>query len=93
MPITASKCDDIVKTDIGEKLLGEIAERKQAEETAGLAYNKLENANKELKEMQSQLVQNAKLASIDQLAAGVAHEMNTPVGFVASNSRTTGQDL
>jgi signal transduction histidine kinase len=38
--------------------------------------------------MQSQIVQNEKLASIGQLAAGVAHEMNTPVGFVASNFQT-----
>jgi len=38
--------------------------------------------------MQSQLVQSEKLASIGQLAAGVAHEMNTPVGFVASNFET-----
>ncbi len=42
----------------------------------------------QLREMQSQIVQSEKLASIGQLAAGVAHEMNTPVGFVASNFET-----
>ncbi len=68
-----------------EQLTKENTERKQAEENLKLAYEKLENANRELKEMQSQLVQNEKLASMGQLAAGVAHEMNTPVGFVASN--------
>lgn len=68
-----------------ERLTKENTERKQAEENLRLAYEKLENANRELKEMQSQLVQNEKLASMGQLAAGVAHEMNTPVGFVASN--------
>jgi signal transduction histidine kinase len=52
------------------------------------AYENLEKANQELKEMQSQLVQSEKLSSIGQLAAGVAHEMNTPVGFVASNFET-----
>jgi PAS domain S-box-containing protein len=66
----------------------DITERKQAEEAIKTAYEQLEQANMELKEMQSQLVQNEKLASIGQLAAGVAHEMNTPVGFVASNFRT-----
>ncbi len=41
-----------------------------------------------LDNMQNQLIQNEKLASIGQLAAGVAHEMNTPMGFVASNFAT-----
>ncbi len=66
----------------------DITERKRAEQVAKLAYEELENANSELKEMQSQLVQSEKLAAIGQLAAGVAHEMNTPVGFVASNFQT-----
>ncbi|MBW7992881.1 MAG: PAS domain-containing protein, partial [Planctomycetes bacterium] len=66
----------------------DITERKRAEETIKTAYEELEQANMELKEMQSQMVQNEKLASIGQLAAGVAHEMNTPVGFVASNFQT-----
>ena len=52
------------------------------------AYARAEKANRELKEMQLQLVQSEKLASIGQLAAGVTHEMNTPVGFVASNFKT-----
>lgn len=38
--------------------------------------------------MQLQVVQSEKLASIGQLAAGVAHEMNTPIGFVACNFET-----
>ena len=39
----------------------------------------------ELQDMQAQLVQNEKLASIGQMAAGVAHEINNPIGFIASN--------
>ncbi|TKJ34144.1 MAG: hypothetical protein CEE38_18960 [Planctomycetes bacterium B3_Pla] len=61
---------------------------KQAEESVRCAYKELDNTHKELKETQSQLIQNEKLASIGQLAAGVAHEMNTPVGFVVSNFGT-----
>jgi len=70
------------------KLEEEILERKQAEEVVKFAYEELEMTNNELKQMQSQLVQNEKLACIGQLAAGVAHEINTPVGFVASNFQT-----
>jgi len=38
-----------------------------------------------LRELQSQLLQQEKLASIGQLAAGIAHEINNPMGFVNSN--------
>ncbi len=38
--------------------------------------------------MQRHLVQTAKLASIGELAAGVAHEINNPIGFVTSNVNT-----
>jgi signal transduction histidine kinase len=51
-------------------------------------YEQAQATNRELRQMQSQLVQSEKLASIGQLAAGVAHEMNTPLGFVACNIGT-----
>jgi len=43
---------------------------------------------KKLEETQSQLMQSEKLASIGQLAAGVAHEINNPIGYVYSNLGT-----
>lgn len=43
---------------------------------------------KQLKETQQQLLQSEKMASIGQLAAGIAHEINNPIGFVYSNVNT-----
>jgi signal transduction histidine kinase len=42
----------------------------------------------ERKHLQGQLVQSEKLASIGQLAAGVAHEINNPIGYIFSNFGT-----
>lgn len=44
-----------------------------------------------LKTVQDQLLQSEKMAAIGQLAAGVAHEINNPVGFVSSNLRTLNE--
>ena len=53
-----------------------------------LANSELEQANRTLKATQSQLLQQDKMASIGQLAAGVAHEINNPTGFILSNLST-----
>ncbi len=53
------------------------------------AKNKeLESAYNELKTTQAKIFQQEKLASIGQLAAGIAHEINNPIGFVYSNLDT-----
>lgn len=49
---------------------------------------KTSKAQDELAEAHNQLLQSEKLASIGQLAAGIAHEINNPVGFISSNIGT-----
>jgi two-component system NtrC family sensor kinase len=44
-----------------------------------------------LKATQSQILQQEKMASIGQLAAGVAHEINNPIGFITSNLNSLGK--
>ncbi|WLI91362.1 ATP-binding protein [Massilia sp. R2A-15] len=50
----------------------------------------LTELNARLSMAQQQLMQQEKLASIGQLAAGVAHEINNPIGYVFSNFETLG---
>ncbi len=47
----------------------------------------LEQTNQELKEAQTKLVHSAKMTSLGQLVAGVAHELNNPIGFIYSNTK------
>lgn len=47
--------------------------------------SELQSANSELRETQTRLVHSAKMVSLGQLVAGVAHELNNPIGFIFSN--------
>jgi two-component system NtrC family sensor kinase len=63
----------------------------QLKETASQIETKnqsLESALKRLEVIQAQMLHSEKMASIGQLAAGVAHEINNPTGFISSNLKT-----
>ena len=47
----------------------------------------------ELVRLQAQIVQSEKMASLGLLAAGVAHELNNPAGFISSNVEVLGEYL
>lgn len=48
-------------------------------------HRALQTLNQKLEAAQNQLLQSEKMAAIGQLAAGVAHEINNPIGFISSN--------
>jgi hemerythrin-like metal-binding protein/PAS domain S-box-containing protein len=51
-------------------------------------YKEQQALTKKLQQTQAQLLQSEKMAGIGQLAAGVAHEINNPIGYVSSNLTT-----
>tara|TARA_R110000868_G_scaffold1389_9_gene10727 strand:+ start:22 stop:1137 length:1116 start_codon:yes stop_codon:yes gene_type:complete len=55
--------------------------------------DKLNQLLNDLKETQQQLVMSEKMASLGQLTAGVAHEINNPINFVSANIKPLKEDL
>lgn len=73
--------------ELALKELNASLENKVAERTQELANksNQLQRMHTEFKLAQQKLMHSEKMASVGQLAAGIAHEINNPIGFVNSN--------
>ncbi|WP_051315955.1 sensor histidine kinase [Algoriphagus vanfongensis] len=63
------------------------------EEKVKLRTDELEQALRNLQNTQSQLVNQEKMASLGQLTAGIAHEINNPINFVSSNVTPLKRDI
>jgi signal transduction histidine kinase/ligand-binding sensor domain-containing protein len=71
--------------DANETLRNEVQIRQTTESALKQRNEQLEALNSRFAEAQNQLLQSEKMASVGQLAAGVAHEINNPIAFVQSN--------
>ena len=89
----ALRTDELTKTnallheEIAEKHAAEAELHDQAGKLAA-QHHELEIVHQNLKQTQSQMLQHEKMASIGVLAAGVAHEINNPTGYIISNLGT-----
>lgn len=72
-----------------------ILELKVKERTTELSESNLElnKTLEDLKQAQSQLVESEKMASLGQLTAGIAHEINNPINFVTANINPLKRDI
>jgi len=75
----------------------DISERKKAEEQLrqlnATLEQKVDERTKDLAKSQQQIIQQEKLASIGQLAAGIAHEINNPLNFIKINFATQKENI
>ena len=77
---------ELAEAHAGLQQLNDTLEDRVRDRTAELV-----RANRELQEAQAQLVQADRMASLGMLAAGIAHEINTPLGAISANADTVNR--
>lgn len=93
----SAKLVDYGRNRLIQFILHDVTEReKLAEHLKDHAHElerQVEARTRDLRDSQAQLVQQEKMAALGKLVAGVAHEMNTPIGTITSNSDTLARSL
>lgn len=77
---------------IAKTLLNNLHEREKAEDHMREARDAAEQAYRKLKEAQTSLVQSEKMASLGSLVAGIAHEINTPIGIIMTGASVLDEE-
>jgi len=86
------------EVEVFSTIIRDISDRKQAEEAVRKSEQELRVKNQDLqhtldqlKKTQTQLIQQEKMVSLGQMVAGIAHEINNPISFIAGNITYTRQ--
>lgn len=87
------KHEDMTLLKVTSEIFSHAFERLAAENNLKEANLELEETLERLREAQAQIIQQGQLAGIGQLAAGVAHEINNPLGYVISNVDILKEDM
>ncbi len=81
---TLLELDDLIENL--SKINSELSDKLRTDKTKRKSESmKLDEVMTELKHAQSMLIQQEKMATVGQMAAGVAHEINNPTGYIKSN--------
>lgn len=77
---------------IARRLFDDLQKRREAEQEMREAKEVAETAYQQLKTTQASLVQSEKMASLGGLVAGIAHEINTPVGVILTSASVLSEE-
>lgn len=89
--LSSFRPEDLREGSVMVDVISIVLETLHLHESHQRQIQELERMNRELERTQAQLVQSEKLASVGQLAAAVAHEINNPMAYVKSNVNTLAE--